>query len=84
MPIYKYKTFEEAERALWHFSPGKQYYEQIAEFWEFANELNPIVYPRGVFKFKTIKEANKHRLKIEILHAKKRLAGRIPPEKRDQ
>ncbi len=70
MPIYKYKTFKEAERALWHFAPDKQYYEKVAELWEFANELNPIVYPRGVFKFKTIEKANKHRIEIEIRHAK--------------
>lgn len=71
MPIYKYKTFEDAERALWNFKPDEKYLERVAELWEFANELNPINYPRGIFKFKSIEEANRHREMIEIAHAKK-------------
>ena len=77
MPIYKYKTFEEAERALWNFNPDEQYYDRVAKLWEFANELNPINYPRGIFKFKTIEEANRHREEIEIAHVKKIYAERI-------
>ena len=70
MSVFKYKTFEEAEKALWNFTPDDQYFDRVAELWEFANELNPIIYPRGIFKFKTIEEANKHRMEIEISHAK--------------
>lgn len=75
MPVYKYKTFEEAERALWNFNPDENYYQRVAELWEFANQLNPIVYPRGIFKFKTLEEANRHRETIEMEHAR-RLAVR--------
>ncbi|MDZ7401156.1 MAG: hypothetical protein ONB37_13425 [candidate division KSB1 bacterium] len=71
MPIYKYKTFEEAEQALWNFNPDEKYLQRVEELWEFANQLNPIVYPRGIFKFKTIEEANRHREAIEIEHVKK-------------
>lgn len=81
MPVYKFKTFEEAEQALWNFSPDEHYYHRVAELWEFANKLNPIVYPRGVFKFKTFEEANRHRENIEIDHAKKVRAGRISQRK---
>ncbi|MBL7086937.1 MAG: hypothetical protein ISS28_07585 [Candidatus Cloacimonetes bacterium] len=70
MPIYKYKTFEEAERALWNFHPDEAYYEKVAELWEFANKLSPIKYPKGMFKFKNIEEANKHREKFELAYAK--------------
>jgi hypothetical protein len=70
MPVYKYKTFEDAEKALWNRKPDEKYLERVAELWEFANELNPIIYPRGIFKFKTFEEANKHREEIEINHAK--------------
>ena len=70
MPIYKYKTFEEAERALWNFHPDEAYYEKVAELWEFANQLSPINYPRGIFKFKSIEEANKHREEFELDYAK--------------
>lgn len=71
MPVYKYKTFEEAERALWNFHPDKEYYKRVAELWDFADKLNPIKYPSGIFKFKTLEEANRHREEIELAHAKK-------------
>ena len=70
MPIYKYKTFKEAERALWNFHPDEAYYEKVAELWNFANKLSPIIYPKGIFKFKNIEEANKHREKFELDYAK--------------
>lgn len=70
MPVYKYKTFEEAERALWNFHPDAAYLKHVAALWAFANKINPIHYPRGIFKFKTIEEANGHREQVELEHAK--------------
>lgn len=71
MPVYKYKTFSDARRALWKFSPDEAYFKQVEELWETANKLNPIKYPRGIFKFKTISEANEHRRRFEIFYSKK-------------
>ncbi|MDW7681228.1 MAG: hypothetical protein SCK70_11730 [bacterium] len=71
MPIYKYKSFEDAEKALWNLNPDENYIKRVAELWDFANELNPINYPKGLFKFKSIEEANRHRETIEIAHAKR-------------
>lgn len=73
MPVQKFKTFEEAERALWEVHPDEAYYDRVAELWDFANKLNPISYPKGIFKFRTIEEANKHREELEIAHAKKKI-----------
>lgn len=70
MPIYKYRTFEEAEKALWNFQPDETYFTKVAELWNFANKLSPIIYPKGIFKFKNIKEANKQREKFELAYAK--------------
>jgi hypothetical protein len=70
MPIYKYKTFEEADKALWNFNPDEAYFEQVAALWRFANKLSPITYPRGIFKFRTLEEANRHRGEFELAHAK--------------
>ena len=81
MPVQKFKTFEEAEEALWNFNPDAQYYKQVAELWEFANKLSPIEYPRGIFKFKTIEEANKHREQIELEHARKVMNERLKSKK---
>ncbi len=83
MPIYRYKTFEEAEKALWNFNPDDRYYAKVAELWEFANKLNPIQYPRGIYKFKTCAEANKHRMDIEIAHAKKVQVERVRDRKKE-
>jgi hypothetical protein len=69
MPVYKYKSFDGADRALWNFHPDETYFKQVAELWRFANKLSPITYPRGIFKFRAIEEANRHRDEFELAHA---------------
>jgi hypothetical protein len=71
MPVYKYKTFEKARKALWNFYPDQAYFKQLADLWDTADKLCPISYARGVFKFRSINEANKQRKESEIDHAKK-------------
>ena len=79
MSVYKYDTFDKAERALWTFHPDSAYFTRVAELWEFADKLSPIAYPRGIFKFKTIEEANAHREAIELEHARQQRARRRNP-----
>jgi hypothetical protein len=76
MPVYKYKDFEQAERALWNFHPDEAYFKRVAELWAFANKLSPITYPRGVFKYRSIEEANKQRYEWELARAKQIQAER--------
>jgi hypothetical protein len=71
MPVYKYKTFEKAQKALWNFYPDAAYFKQVADLWDTADKLCPISYPRGIFKFKSINEADKQRKEWEIAHAKR-------------
>ncbi len=59
--IKKFKTFEEARRDLWVMNPDKAYYQRVAEFYELASSLVKRKIPRGVFKFRTFEEAQKHR-----------------------
>ena len=82
MPVYKYKTFKEADYALWNFHPDEAYYKQVADLWDFADKLNPIRYPPGIFKFKTIEEANRHRKEFEMAHAKKLRQKRIKQQQK--
>lgn len=77
MPVYKYRTFEEAERALWNFSPDEAYFKRVAELWAFADQLNSIIYPKGIFKFQNLEEANRQRYELELAHAKNVQAGGI-------
>ncbi len=80
MPVYKYHTFAEAEQALWTLHPDQEYFKRIADLREFANALSPITYPRGIFKFKTIEEANHHRERIELERAKQQCLQRQAPD----
>jgi hypothetical protein len=60
MPVFKYRSFEEAEQALWNFKPDSKYFARIREFWIFANKLKKNkTFTRGIIKFHNIKEANK-------------------------
>ncbi len=74
MPIQKFKTLEEAEKAIAISEPDEAYFKRVAQLWDFANKVNPISYPKGLFKFKTIEEANKHREEIERAHVRKKQA----------
>lgn len=65
MSVYKYRTFEDAERALWNFNPDEAYFKRVPDLWAFADQLNSIVRPNGIFKFRSIEEANKHRDELE-------------------
>jgi hypothetical protein len=59
--LKKFKSFEEASQDLWEFHPGPEYYERVRRFYEFAAHFIKRNYPKGIFKFKTIEEANRHR-----------------------
>ncbi|MFH0975663.1 MAG: hypothetical protein V1874_07750 [Spirochaetota bacterium] len=58
MPIYKYKSFEDARRALWTYNPDAVYFKRIARLFEIGFRLSPPVCKRGVFPFHSIEEAN--------------------------
>jgi len=71
MPVFKFKTFEDAEKALWHDSPDEHYFQGVSDFFNFVDKLHPIRYKSGIFKFKTLSEANAHRDEQELDFAKK-------------
>jgi len=79
MPVFKYKTFEKARKALWNFHPNAAYFKQVAELWDIADKLSPISYPKGVFKYKSINEANKQRKNWEMDYAKKMRLSKTRP-----
>jgi len=54
MPVYRFKSFEKARRALWVFEPDAEYYKRVEEFLETAYNLAKPVYPKGIFKYKSI------------------------------
>lgn len=72
MPVQKFKTLEDAEKALVINEPNEAYFKRVAQLFRFANKLNPIKWPKGIFKFRTIEDANQHREEIERAHMLKK------------
>lgn len=66
MPVYKYKTFEEADQALWNFDPDEDYFYQIHQLFILADKFNATKCQSGVLKYHTLEEAQEHRLDMEI------------------
>lgn len=64
MTIQKFKSFEEAERALWNFNPDEEYFKQVSAFFLIFSKLNKFNYPKGIYKFKTFEEAEEHKQKM--------------------
>lgn len=71
MPVYKYKTFDEAKLALWCQEPDVAYFRQLNSLWALADRLSPFKYPSGVFKYRTIEEANKQRGEWDLSNARR-------------
>lgn len=62
MPVQKFKSFDEASRALWNFNPGHDYFRNIASFYRLSLHLSKTTATKGIFKFHNQQEANDHRL----------------------
>ncbi|GJQ31591.1 MAG: hypothetical protein HBSAPP04_04300 [Ignavibacteriaceae bacterium] len=62
--IKKFKTFEEARRDLWVMNPDAAYYKRLFELFNLVSKLNKRKYPKGLYKFKTFEEVQKHREEI--------------------
>ncbi|OGU70336.1 MAG: hypothetical protein A2V93_11570 [Ignavibacteria bacterium RBG_16_34_14] len=72
MPVQKFNSFEEAERALWNFNPDKEYYDRVRAFYKLFAKLSKFSYPKGIFKFRTFEEAEEHKMNAIINAASKK------------
>ncbi len=60
MPVYKFKSFEEAEKALWNNKVNKVYLNELKEFYRLKKLLKrDIEIVQGIRKFLTFEEADK-------------------------
>ena len=69
MPVQKFKTFEDAEKALWNLNPDSNYYKKLRSFFKLFSELSEFTYPKGVFKFRSLEEAEEHKMSAIIKSA---------------
>jgi len=72
VPVVRYQTLDEAHRDLWCFHPDEEYDRKVARLWRLANSLRPARYPHGVFRFRSLEEANRWEREI-ILEAARRI-----------
>ena len=63
LSIKKFKTFEDAERALWVFNPDEIYYKKILKLFDNRLYLKVNKTPCGIFKYKTFEDAEKDKIK---------------------
>lgn len=62
MPVWKFRSFEEAERARWLPTADARLARRLRSLWRTSWEMaGRFSLPRGVFKFHSIEEANAHR-----------------------
>jgi hypothetical protein len=61
MPVQKFRSFEEAREALWGDPRDPEYFRRLAWLWAFSDWLAPKRFPHGVYRFKSIEEANLQR-----------------------
>ena len=61
MPLQRFRDFDEARRALWCERDDPSLFSRIRSLWAFARRLAPGSAPRGIRRFRTLEEANRHR-----------------------
>ncbi|MGI8784605.1 MAG: hypothetical protein ACR2L2_13245 [Acidobacteriota bacterium] len=61
MPIEKFRSLDEMRRALWRHDSDQTLFKRIRALWLRSWDISPKVYPHGVFKYRTIEEAQQAR-----------------------
>jgi hypothetical protein len=62
MPVHKFRSLDEMRRAQWLAPDDPRLYKVIRLVWQLAWEASGrYIPPRGLFKFRSIEEANAHR-----------------------
>ncbi|HSG39491.1 MAG TPA: hypothetical protein VLE27_07610 [Thermoanaerobaculia bacterium] len=64
MPIEKYRGVEEMPRVEWCDCLDEDCLRRIAKLWARSSAFSQRIYPRGVFKFRSIEEAQEARERI--------------------
>jgi len=65
MPIQRFRSLDEMRRALWRRG-SDQLLERIRRLWLRSWQISPRVYPQGVFKYRTIEDAQRARQCLSI------------------
>jgi len=58
MPVRKFRSVEELERAKWRRAGDPELFRAIARVWEFGGRTNRRLFPPGVYRHRTLAELN--------------------------
>ena len=61
MPVRKYRSLEAAEESLWRDPDEPGLLAAIRRVWAFSMRLAPRRFPPGVYKYRSIEDANQQR-----------------------
>jgi len=56
--IHRFRSFEEAQMALWRFETDNEYYKMLAALFHLGRRLDSSNRPAGIFRFHSIEDAN--------------------------
>jgi len=59
MPVRKLRSLEEAETSLWFEAGDPRLWKAIKGLWDFGSRIPGFRYPPGVYKHRSIEEANR-------------------------
>ena len=66
MPVQKFRSIEDMNKALLIYPPGAESFKRFLRLCARYRAIAPKHYPRGVFKFRTIEEAQKARATYSV------------------
>lgn len=61
MPVRKFRSVEGMEHAAWYPREDPRLWKAIAAVWDFGQRLVTPRFPPGVYKHRTIEDANRQR-----------------------
>lgn len=65
MPVQKFRSVEDMPRPPWEGTANSvELRRRIAGLWARAARISPRVYPRGIFKFRSLEEAQEARDRV--------------------
>jgi hypothetical protein len=64
MPVLKFRSIEDMPPVPWCETLDEACLRRIAKLWARSFAFSPRIYPRGVFKFRSIEEAQEARERV--------------------
>ena len=64
MPVRKFRRVEDMPPVPWCESSDEECFRRIAKLWSRSSAFSARIYPRGVFKFRSLEEAQQARDRV--------------------